>query len=546
MNDFVAIQLIEFYNAAVSAVVPDVFTDSSCSELGAGVTREDILAIENSVYRNLALSLYDGTYDMRRVGDYTSFPSPDIMARHNKTGTYSILDHASGIFVEKDEYLLVFVDGLQSNASLRIMDHDISGAEGWTGQNVVLRNGPNKIKSNYTGLVYLLFMNDHQETIRMNIASAYVNGVYNINDSERPDWSEFLQKARATRVDVLGHYSHLVFPPSDFMKYTVKHGRLIEVYDSIVLLQQEFIGLYKYNRTNKSRMLFRCTPSAAYMHATAFRTEYNPSTMDILCDEVKLRHTHTWGPAHEAGHIHQTRPGFRWHNAAGQAVLTEVSVNVYTMHVQRIFGNGSRLMDRGWYDAAFQTFMVDGIRHMDAVGAVDTKYFWEQLVHFWQLELYFNYVKGQQDFYKDLHEQIRNAPDPARTREPFAFAYLASKASNYNLSGFFNRYGYELDAQAVADIDRLGLPDPEQPLWYVNDNNLDLFRDRATVVQGQATRVGHSFVMSGWSNVLAFEVRVDGILKHISSSNQFTAILPEGIVTVDAIGANGSVHSVTL
>ena len=550
LADVVSIQEIEFYNEVSSAGMPDIFTDNSCSELIEGVTREEIIAIDNTVFRNIALAIFDETYDYRRVKNYRSYPSPDEMAELNKTSTYSLLDNVTGIFVTKGEYLLVMVDGLESQASLRIINHDLTGSEGWNGQSILLNDGVNKIEAQYTGLVYLMFHNNNNETIRINFASAYVNDYYDINDPDRMDWDRLLANARASRIDMLGDYSHLIFPTSDLKQYTDNPDRLLEVYDSIVYLEEEFIGLYKYNRANKSRMLFRASESATYMHATAYRTEYNPSTMDRLCDWKKLRSSDIWGPAHEVGHVNQTRPGFRWKNESDESVLGEVSNNVYTMHVQKTFGNNSRLIEKGSYQAAYTTFMLEGIRHMDAVGAVDKKYFWEQLVHFWQLELYFSYVKGQKDFYKDVHEKIRNNPDPQPAKEHYAFAIIASEISGKDLSAFFNMYGYELDAATINAINNLNLPMPDQPLWYIDDSNIELFINKNALVEGTKSILENSgnftFILNGWENVVAFEVKVDGELLYISQSGSFNVSLPPGNVTVEAIGAAGDVISVSI
>lgn len=542
--DVVAIQEIEFFNYGAAFEIPDVFTDESCTQIKSGVTRKELEEITNSVFRNLALSLYDETYDMRRTGIYKSYPRPDVQAKINKSGTYSLLDNITGMYVKCGDDLMVFVGEHSHDLILRIMDHDLAGAEGFEGQNVVLTTGVNKIKAKYTGLAYLLFHNDSDESVKVNFASGEVNGYFDLDRDSQEDWQEMISQAKATRFDLRGKYSHLIFSTRELSQLTDDPVRLLQVYDSIVLLEDQFVGLYKYKKTHKSRMLFRCTPSATYMHATAYRTEYNPSTMAKLCDADRLRSSEIWGPAHEVGHIHQTRPGFNWKNQNNDPVLGEVSNNILSLHVQTTFGNPSKLeYDKKSYAPAYNSFMVKGIKHLEAVGVVDKKYFWEQLVHLWQLELYFNKAKGKKDFYKDLHEAIRLAPDPARNTEHYEFAYQVSKVSGFDMTEFFDRWGYDLSEDIKNRIVALGLPKLDQPIYYIRDSKVDCFKDNLSVIKGTATKSNSgelfSFSLSGWENVVAYEVYVDQQLKYISVEDQFSATLPQGEITIKAVGANG-------
>lgn len=543
VNDVASIQEIEFYNEGAGVAIPDVFTDKSCSSVKAGVTRNKLDTISNSVFRNLALSLYDETYDMRRVNSYESFIHPYVTAKENKTGTYGLLDNVTGIYVEKDDDLIVLVGEHSDELGLRIIDHTNDDASGFSGQNVALKAGVNKVKAESSGLVYLLYHNDSEEQVKVNFANGQVNNFFDISRNTNAEWTDMLNSAVSTHIDMLGNYSHIIFPVEALQRYTPDPTRLIEVMDSVVWLEEQFIGLYKYNRTNKTRMCFRGNGAPAYMHATAYRTEYNPSTMHKVCDVANLRTTEIWGPAHEVGHINQTRPGFKWNNLDGEAVLTEVSNNVYSLYVQAAFGNPSRLEEQGKYVPAFNSFMVDGVKHLDAIGKVDKKYFWEQLVHFWQLELYFSQVRGQTDFYKDLHEEIRITEDPAKGTEHYEFAYKVSKVSGYDMTDFFNRWGYELSDDVKARIAALGNPKPEQPLHYIRESVVDCFKENKSIVEGTATKYNsaatYTFQMNGFENVLAYEVYVDGTLSHVDINNQFTVTLPEGTVAVYAIGANG-------
>ena len=86
---------------------------------------------------------------------------------------------------------------------------------------------------------------------------------------------------------------------------------------------------------------------------------------------------------HELGHIHQTRPGLKWHG------MTEVTNNITAIYVQtKVYNEPSRLTVQDRYVSAFNSIMAGQKAH-NAESDVFNK-----LVPFWQLELYFGEVKG--------------------------------------------------------------------------------------------------------------------------------------------------------
>jgi hypothetical protein len=87
-----------------------IFSDITCSELRPGITLTDIEKISVSLYRNIALYLYNGNYPAEfRIQEYKAWPHPDDWAKVNKTSTYSLLDNPTGISVSQGEDLIVFV-----------------------------------------------------------------------------------------------------------------------------------------------------------------------------------------------------------------------------------------------------------------------------------------------------------------------------------------------------------------------------------------------------------------------------------------------------
>ena len=77
------------------------------------------------------------------------------------------------------------------------------------------------------------------------------------------------------------------------------------------------------------------------MFATHYHTGYVPETMDRVLN-IKRLQGDGWGPWHEVGHLHQQAPWF-WSGVG------EVTVNIYSLSVQRMLGNKSSLEEDGHY-----------------------------------------------------------------------------------------------------------------------------------------------------------------------------------------------------
>ena len=527
-----------------------LFTDPSCSELKAGVTEADIAACPFAFFKNIAFYLYHDRYEKEfRIDSFRAWPHPDEDSRTHKTTPYSLLDNPTGIAVRAGEQLVVLADLKgQTGVSLRVQNLDVAGGDGFGGVEYPLSTGVNKLTMSAKGLVYVMYHRSDLETapkVRIHFASGTVNGYY---DSRRPDHAgraaELLGKATDKYFDVVGAYAHLTFPTARFRSHTKDLDRLIGAYDTIVLGEQELLGLVKYGKMFRNRMYLNVMYHS-YMYSTSYHTGYHDDTLSSLCDENNLTTGGIWGPAHEIGHSNQTRPGMMWLGT------TEVTNNIMSEYIQTtVFGQPSRLQTENMgsqetpnrYTSAWRSIMLAGISHA-AAGDVFCK-----LVPFWQLELYFGKVLGrtplqQEDkggFYPAVYEYVRthdNLSTPGA--QQLEFVWLASRESGYDLLDFFTKWGFltpvnmtiddygtgqmTVTEDMAADIRRrveaLGLPKLSVPLEYITDNNYTVFIDRKAVEAGTATRSGTTLTMNGWKNVTVFEVRensADGRLVHVS------------------------------
>ncbi|TVQ88031.1 MAG: hypothetical protein EA393_09635 [Bacteroidetes bacterium] len=558
-NDFVSASQFEFFQFSEQVEsYADYFTDLSFSEIKEGVGREQLGLIENDFIRNMALAIYDGVYEEERIGDYSTYPDPAIISAENKTNRMGSYDNMTGIYVKAGEDVVVFVDEIKAELVLRIVDH----YDGYGGQDFFLNPGPNRITSPVNGLIYLIYHADHNHHTKVNIASGEINGYFDLSMHTNEDWDKMIANAVCDFFDLKGEKSHITFTTNELKQYVTDATRLVEVYDSIVLLQQELMGLYKYDRVPDGRLYYRTNTSpGVYMHATGNATEYAPSTLIHIANHASLRGDHIWGPAHETGHIHQTRPGLMWIG------LTEVTVNIYSQHVQTSFGNASRLQTEnisGYsnrYEKAFSEIIAPGLAH----GAHDDVFC--KLVPFWQLQLYFAKAHDYNDFYKDLHEQIRVNPDPPTDGHcQIEFVKTVVQVAQKDLTEFFEAWGFltpiDIDIndygtrrltvtqqqidETKAWITQQGYPEPSGVVQYITDATVNIFQTGNSVVEGSGSRSGDLLNMTGWQNVAAFEVYHKDELFFISSLHTFSVpALPSNIKVV-AVGVDGSRYNVEL
>ena len=560
---------MQFFRKNKKNTIPDVFSDNTCSGLKSIVKERDINAITNPQFRALAQALYDNYYDKHsRVKEYKPYPNPSIIAAKNKTGTYSLLDNATGIVAMPGEEIVVFVGKTNGqNIALRSINFNNDYAP----VDYMLTEGANSVICKDGGLLYIMYHTGEKsaQPVKIHIAGGQINGIYNASENTNSDWSNILDNARYKYIDVQGKYAHLIFPVSDFKKYTPDISRLLNAYDSIVYLESRFIGLEKYKRANGNRMLFYVSTMDYWMFATSNRTGYSAASMSRICDADKLRTTEIWGPAHEVGHINQTQ-GLKW------VGLTEVSNNIYSMYIQSMFGNKSRLyeerlnttFDGIWnnrYEKGFTEILAGKVLHSDH-GDVFCK-----LIPFWQLQLYFSNVKGYTDFYADVHEQIRNLDNvPTDDRQQLNFMRICCDVSKTDLSEFFERWGmlavtsgtatdhssiqnvvnytrsFSITKEDVAGFKKYAskYAKPNANIWYIHDECINAFKNKAAIAKGKVIINGKA-CETDTKNAVAYEVYDGNKLIFVTSKSKFE--IPDNckepvIYAVPAIGNAVRIH----
>lgn len=441
----------------------EYFTDESYSELKEGVTEEQIDAIENEFFRNLASDIFTGDYDTKyRAATYKPYPHPDVDAKRFRTSTYSLNDNVTGMYFEAGEHVVFVNETYGVPVSLRVIDYQpdenkAPDSSGWCnedGHYYPLIKGQNKLNIERRGLVYVMYHTEdpNAKPIKVNFPTAFINKYYDLENEPDADWTTMLKEAKADHIDMVG--KHTIFTlPVEWVQYycgtAAKAKLVINQADSITFLQEQIQGHHKYNTGgHRNRMLYSSTMAKAFMFAGAYRTGYslrygtegkNPlyqdGTINMLLNPKKFR-VDGWGAYHEVGHVNQL-PGFKW---TGLAEVTNNFTAMYCAH--HFIGDNfpkhksdyMLLMSGDWYDdkgnhfttsnrydAAWQCFNDNGKKHAfsgyvggdppgDAGPGIDPFF---RIVPFWQLFLYNTLVMGREDFYPDVYHQCRvgNLPD---------------------------------------------------------------------------------------------------------------------------------------
>lgn len=451
-----------------------VFDDAMASRLKKGTSKSKISQIKNPSIKKAAEEMLTGKYNSDyRFNTYNALLSPTTLGADLSIGDgYSKYENVTGMYLPVGKHTIL-VDGIEEGKEVFLLvpnwlrkapnpQKPTEDPNGWGlhKKRFQLRNGVNIIDlEDYGSLAYIDYFSDKPEQekpIKVHFLTGEVNGYFDIAKNTDSDWDALIANSTYPILDAKGKYIQVAYPKESLQKYAAGKGKeLISNYDSLVYRQHRLMGLEKYNKVPKNKILsrvnynyymFRDGDGVAYMGdkvGYAMGMVTNPA--------VVIKGDPCWGFSHEVGHVHQTRPMFNWGG------LGEVSNNLFSLYVTRSFGNKTRVSEQKNYDSARKSIIDGKISYL-----ADPDVF-NRLIPFWQLQLYFEGVGENPGFYPDLFETFRKQvanvrPSGRRANTNWAadrlrgernpavhqlnFIKTACEVSKVDLTDFFDKYGF--------------------------------------------------------------------------------------------------------
>lgn len=565
------------------------FTDMTFSELKAGVSLNDVAKIKNPFIQNIATYLIAKKYPLEyRVQNYEPYREVADLAKELKMSSYSQFENITGIHFSKDEEVVVFVGKTSGEKiSLRVRDFGSTGDD----NSYPLHEGINLLSMKGKGNGYISYYTPNYQSagnIKVHIASGKVNGYFDLNRHNNSDGSKILDNAVSEILDIRGNRTQLAFTVKALRSYSYSRVKdLIEMYDSIISMEQTILGLKKFGRLPKNRMFGRVVWDG-YMFADGLGAGFNENTMSSVANPEKIPQNN-WGIAHEFGHVNQVRPGMKW------VGTTECTNNIYSAWVQYVFSPDNLRLEHenvggsigGRYNSYFNSAFIEkqewGIQAgPDKAYGADASGVWGgdhfvKLVPLWQLQLYFH-VAGENNnwhrpyFWADIFEKVRLTDEKNMSDGLLQINFIknACDALRYDLSDFFIQIGMLKAVDKVFDdytkarktitqsmvdeaISYAGkYPKPESPcIHYICGNNLNAYKYKRKVtgvfnsgVTGEFTKqVDHGV----WKDVVAFETYSGNTLIKVtmtgsgSATNSFTNVpYPSNSTRIEAVSWDGT------
>jgi len=331
----------------------------------------------------------------------------------------------------------------------------------------------------------------------------------------------------------------MCYPVAQLKQYSPLDGKeLVQLYDSIVHIEHEQMGLYKYNRVPKNHMYAEADNGTWAWHATEKGGAHFSGSCDVTCNATTGKNI-GWGLAHELGHVNQIHPGLQWTST------TEVTNNIYTVWVTYLFTNApynkklevesindayfngietgtgfgiGNVMVGGRVNAYLNNGILKGQQWMcqygpDAMKTLGSEPDWQngdgdqfvKLCPLWQLELYYQVVHPEKkDWYGDVAEIVRNTNESGLTNGQLLTNFMKNTCDvvKEDLTDFFRKAGmlrtynrfmndYVSDQLTITTADSAAIvnyiaskryPKPETPvLYYLTANSVDAFKKHLPV-----------------------------------------------------------------
>lgn len=469
---------LEFYERSnyrdMNEPLLNVFTDYTCTALREDVTDEAIGALESETFRRVAYALRDNTYNewerSFRIREYEAYSNVEFWANKLQTKKYSNLDNPTGIFVNKDEELMVLAGAipLGQKVSLQCIweenvypdgnNHDYYKQTQASGTTYPLEEGVNLLKMQGPGQLFVMYNVDGEDGLLTNpapvkihipLGHGVVNGFFDLKEHKTDEkYAELISKATHKYFCVRGERMMLYFHRLKMLDASPNEIlSAIHLWDDIVGWEQSLMGISQYREEGRiNNHMLAISPEGGYMWASEYRMGFVYTYLRniLLRENVMAAEDNAWGPAHEIGHVHQD--AINWPSA------TESSNNLFSNYVIRRLGkyksrgrgltslaNAIYREKQAWWNMGTSTHMNE-----------DTE------VHMrmnWQLWIYYELCKGHEEkaeFWPKVFEIMRTKYGDIRITSPstdnpgrkqLAFTKAVCEAAGEDLTEFFETWG---------------------------------------------------------------------------------------------------------
>lgn len=372
---------------------------------------------------------------------------------------------ATGLYLAPNDTLKLNVQLTAGTRLPKLLIGTYSRYGGWNSQpaSVQLTAGSNTITNAQGGLLWIRYTNSTLgSTATITFNSGFVNApYYKIGVTTSADWQNQLATSAAPDVVMEGTNCYVVVEKAKAIQYQNEdQTAVLNKIKQITDLEDDLSGLDGSNalhtRSIYKYLLTQHEDANYYFFAYDYRTAYIGTSIKAILEYNSLN-GNGWGVWHELGHQHQQK--WTW------SAITEVSVNIFSLYVQRTLTGHNRLVDSGNWPSAF-TYLGKPADTKDYNGSTTyanplTDVF-VRLCMFEQLRLAFG-----DNFYREIARKTREeAPSFANTDAKMSYFMLsACKRSGKDLTAFFKKWGFNLSTTAATtqiynDIAALGYPAP--------------------------------------------------------------------------------------
>ncbi len=575
------------------------FTDELFTELKPEVTSAD--GIEDTDVKELVSSMLSDpeAYKKFRVGEYEAYrPVGSLQAELKNNHPYNQWENPTGVYLKPGEECFVAVSGITTErVGLKIKNCVLNEH----GSTYSLRNGLNKITATTEGNVFVDYYTDNYQTapnVKVHFINAPVRGYWDQETMTNDDWkqilSAFTDSRDSTVIIARSQYAQVAYPVCSWKQHCPENiDSLMTLYQQVQLAERNMMGLDKYGRQTKNRMLFFAT-TYGFMAAGGAGSYCNVTSLGAIM-KPDSKNFDFWGVGHEWGHNNQIQ-GFHWSGCG------ETTNNIYASWAQILYsGNKTtwlRLEDEnsgideynGMRGGRMQTYFEEALRKgvqwqlqdgPDYHGAnpatktvadydYDGNYtgvttttsrnydHFVKLVPFWQLNLWGTLAGKCPDIIPMVIEGIRVTDGYTSTyntngKQQMNFMKLVCDSAKIDLLPFFEKAGMlkpinayiedygagwlkisqEMIDELKAHVKAKGYPAYTEEISYINGHNYHIYRDNLKLEVPATLGTGCTY-SNGKVRVLHSSVKNAVAFETYNSADSLIRITMYGLGSDDA------------